>query len=72
MKRTSDKFPLDRKHTRARVTDLIESTRRQVNGIRVFTGGAFIRHKHGDALAIGRVGDEHLLSADALAKQCRI
>lgn len=72
MRGTSDEFPLDRLHTIAGATDHIESTRRQVNGIRVFASGAFIRHGHGDTLATFRVGDVHLLSANALAKQCRI
>jgi len=65
-------MPFDRKHTRAFVTDLLESTSRQVNGIGAVTSGAFIRHFHGDALAICGVGDEQRPSANALAKQCRI
>jgi hypothetical protein len=69
-----DEFPLDRKHTYARVTDTIKGTRRQVNGIIVFTSGAFILHRHGDGL--GRVsshdGDAHQLPANGLVKPCRI
>jgi len=72
MRGTLDEFPLDRKHTRAGITDRIESTRGQVNGIGVTASGAFIRHGHGNGLVICRVGNAHRLSANVLVKQCRI
>ena len=72
MRGTLDEFPLDRKHTRAGFTDLTESSLGQVNGIGVAASGAFVRHDHGNGVAICRVGDEHRLSANVLVKQCRI
>ena len=68
----SDEFPRDRNLALTEFSDHTKSTMRQVNGIGVFTSGAFIRDDHGDGLAILRVGDLHRLSTNVLVKDGRI
>lgn len=72
MRGASDEFPANRNLTLAVISDHPKCTMRQVNGIGVVTGGAFIRDGHGDGLAISCVGNLHRLSAKVLVIDCRI
>lgn len=56
-----DEIPLDRNRTLVQmiITECLKCFNGEVNGISVYTSGAFICHSHGDNFASLRVFDLH-------------
>jgi hypothetical protein len=60
----SHKMPLDIYDTHARISEGVESSHGQVDGVLISTSGAVVCYGHSDALSVALVSDLHLLPTE--------